>query len=85
MVRLDLGTTVITSVVVMSAEAPSTPGVEEELVRIERDLADVEIALQRLGAGTYWTCEITGQDLPDALLEQRPAARQVQLPRAFPQ
>ncbi|HRE02344.1 MAG TPA: hypothetical protein PLV68_13660, partial [Ilumatobacteraceae bacterium] len=44
---------------------------------IERDLADVEIALSRLEAGTYWTCEDTGQPLPDALLAARPTARTI--------
>ena len=43
--------------------------------RIERDLADVEVALARLDAGTYWTDEVTGQPLPDVLLAKKPAAR----------
>ena len=42
---------------------------------IERDLADVEMALSRLDAGTYWVDEITGQPLPDAVLEANPLAR----------
>ena len=44
---------------------------------IERDLADVEIALARLDAGTYWTCEETGAPLPDELLESTPTARRL--------
>ena len=36
-----------------------------DLDAIERDLADVEMALSRLDAGTYWVDEITGQPLPD--------------------
>ena len=42
---------------------------------IERDLADVEAALARLDAGTYWTDEITGQPLSSELLARRPLAR----------
>ena len=39
-----------------------------DLIGIETDLADVEIALSRLEAGTYWTCEVTGEPLSDELL-----------------
>jgi RNA polymerase-binding transcription factor DksA len=46
-----------------------------DLDAIETDLADVEIALARLDAGTYWTCEITGAPLPDELLIAHPTAR----------
>ena len=45
------------------------------LDQIEQDLADVETALARLEAGSYWTDEVTGQALPDELLAQRPTAR----------
>ena len=53
-----------------------------ELDRIEADLSGVEVALDRLDAGTYWTCEVTGQPLPDALLATDPVARR--LPSAGP-
>jgi DnaK suppressor protein len=53
--------------------APSAEPFQADL--IEADLADVEVALARLDAGTYWTDEVTGEALPDALLEARPAAR----------
>jgi RNA polymerase-binding transcription factor DksA len=46
-----------------------------DLDAIEKDLADVETALNRLDAGTYWTDEVTGQPLPDSLLEANPLAR----------
>lgn len=46
-----------------------------DLDAIEKDLADVETALNRLDAGTYWTDEVTGQPLPDLLLEASPLAR----------
>ena len=54
------------------SDAQNTP---LDLKQIETDLADVEIALSRLEAGTYWTDEITGQSLSDELLAQRPTAR----------
>jgi hypothetical protein len=46
-----------------------------DLDAIERDLADVEAALARLDAGTYWTDEVTGEALPDELLAVHPTAR----------
>jgi RNA polymerase-binding transcription factor DksA len=48
-----------------------------DLDAIETDLADVEVALARLEAGTYWTCEVTGQPLGDDLLESTPTARRI--------
>ncbi len=58
-------------------DQPSLPslGLDAELDVMERDLADVEVALVRLDAGTYWTCEVTGAPLPDELLAARPAVR----------
>jgi RNA polymerase-binding transcription factor DksA len=46
-----------------------------DLDLIERDLADVEAALVRLDAGTYFVDEVTGAELPDEFLETRPTAR----------
>ena len=46
-----------------------------DLDRIEQDLADVETALARLEAGTYWTCEVTGSEIPDTVLAVSPTAR----------
>ena len=48
-----------------------------DLIGIEKDLADVEIALSRLEAGTYWTCETTGQELPSELLAAQPTVRSI--------
>ena len=46
------------------------------LVRSLRDtLRDVEQALDRMGAGTYGTCERCGQPIADERLEALPAAR----------
>jgi RNA polymerase-binding transcription factor DksA len=42
---------------------------------VAADLADVEIALARLDAGTYFTDEVTGDPLPADLLERHPTAR----------
>ena len=57
------------------ADADGTPGTPLDLDGIERDLADVEVALGRLEAGTYWTDEVTGDALPEHLLEAHPTAR----------
>ena len=42
---------------------------------IERDLAAVETALQRLSDGTYWTDEVTGEPIPEHILVADPTAR----------
>ena len=47
----------------------------ESMDAIERDLADVEAALTRLDAGTYWSDEVTGQPLAEHVLERNPLAR----------
>jgi len=61
--------------------SPDEPDVDHDLAHdldaIETDLADVEVALSRLELGTYWTCEVTGQELDDDLLEVRPTARRL--------
>lgn len=46
-----------------------------DLDAIERDLADVEVALARLDSGDYWRDEVTGAELDDALLAEHPTAR----------
>jgi RNA polymerase-binding transcription factor DksA len=46
-----------------------------DLDAIEHDLADVELALERLDSGQYWTDEITGAPIPDSVLEAEPTAR----------
>ena len=48
-----------------------------DLDSIERDLADVEAALARLDAGTYWTDEITGETIPTEVLDRNPLTRRV--------
>jgi len=49
--------------------------VDLALDAIERELADVEIALERLGEGTYGRCETCGLVLSDDELESAPANR----------
>jgi DnaK suppressor protein len=61
-----------------SDDAPATAIVETsvlDLAVIEADLADVEVALARLDAGTYWTCEVTGQPLSEELMAAEPTRR----------
>ncbi len=53
-------------------------GCDELLDAIDADLRDVEAALARLDAGTYWSDEVTGAVLPDELLAERPGARRVE-------
>jgi RNA polymerase-binding transcription factor DksA len=59
---------------------PSVAAVPDEdrarlLDAIEADLADVELALARLEAGTYETCEVCASPLGDDVLIVTPAAR----------
>jgi RNA polymerase-binding transcription factor DksA len=61
-----------------TVDPPSEPSAASptlDLDGIERDLADVEAALARLDVGTYWTDEVTGGELSDDLLAERPTAR----------
>ena len=52
-----------------------TPEPEVDLDAIERDLAGVERALERLSDGTYWTDEVTGEPIADHVLADDPTAR----------
>lgn len=56
-----------------SEQSPTTAHID--LDAIERDLADVETALARLDADSYWTDEITGAPIADAVLEANPLTR----------
>ncbi len=53
---------------------------------IEQELADVELALERLGDGTYGRCETCGQVFSEEELEAAPAGRfcRAHLPLALP-
>jgi RNA polymerase-binding transcription factor DksA len=54
---------------------PSDAMPELDLDAVERDLAAVETALQRLSDGTYWTDEVTGEPIPEHVLVADPTAR----------
>jgi RNA polymerase-binding transcription factor DksA len=56
-------------------DEPSAATPPLDLAAIEADLADVEVALARLDAGTYWTCEVTGQPLSEELMAAEPTRR----------
>jgi RNA polymerase-binding transcription factor DksA len=56
-----------------STEAPLVIDLEA-LAAMERELGDVERALQRLDEGSYGTCEVCGAALADDVLEAEPAA-----------
>ncbi len=51
------------------------PPDDVDLDAIETDLRNVEVALNRLADGTYWTDEVTGQPIPDDVLVRDPTAR----------
>lgn len=64
----------------VSAQAPSEPAsvaAPVDLDAVERDLTAVEVALNRLADGTYWTDEVTGQPIPEDVLVRNPLARRV--------
>src|SRR5689334_2063126 len=42
---------------------------------LQDQLADVELALEKLDSGSYGKCEVCGEDIPDARLEALPASR----------
>ncbi len=60
-----------------SVTGDSTPDLRDasDLDAIESDLAAVESALNRLDSGTYWTDEVTGEPIPDHVLEENPLVR----------
>jgi hypothetical protein len=63
----------------MPASSDTPPAVaappSADLDRVERELAGVETALERLDAGTYWNDEITGAVIDDETLASDPTAR----------
>jgi hypothetical protein len=77
--RADVATASVTEV----SDAPHTPpspGTSEpaepvDLDAVERDLAAVERALERLSDGTYWTDEVTGEPIPSHVLAADPTTR----------
>lgn len=45
------------------------------ITQAEQHLAEIDAALARIAEGTYGTCEVCGEPIPDARLRARPAAR----------
>jgi RNA polymerase-binding transcription factor DksA len=71
--------TVMPSDAASQSGAPAEPtGAALDLDAIERDLADVEVALARLDTGTYWTDEVTGQQIDESWLLEHPTARRAE-------
>lgn len=57
----------------MSNAIPNSPALDVDA--IEQEIINVETALERLAAGTYFVDEITGASLADDLLAANPTAR----------
>ena len=58
----------------MSDEAV-TPSDDLDIEQVATDLDNVATALSRLSDGTYWTDEVTGDELPAEVLAADPTAR----------
>ena len=59
----------------VSGTSRTSSAEEIDLDAVERDLAAVEVALERLSEGTYWTDEVTGEPIPEHVLAADPTAR----------
>ena len=55
--------------------APATEDVAVDLDAISSDLDATQVALDRLADGTYWSDEVTGEPIPDDVLDADPTAR----------
>ena len=58
----------------MSDEAV-IPSNDLDIEQVATDLDNVATALSRLSDGTYWTDEVTGDELPAEVLAADPTAR----------
>jgi len=61
----------------VDAPTPAGSGETLDLDAVERDLTDVQTALERLDDGSYWTDEVTGAAIPDEVLSAFPLTRTV--------
>jgi RNA polymerase-binding transcription factor DksA len=52
-----------------------TPSNDLDIEQVATDLDNVATALSRLSDGTYWTDEVTGDELPAEVLAADPTAR----------
>jgi RNA polymerase-binding transcription factor DksA len=75
MVRSTGGAPVRSALVEPEETEMAQVDVDLALDAIEQELADVELALERLGEGTYGRCETCGLVLSEAELESAPANR----------
>ena len=76
--------TVATEPETRPAEGEADEGDAVDLDAIAADLSDVERAMERLEAATYWTDEVTGAPLDDAFLADHPTARRAGPPTPPP-
>lgn len=53
----------------------ASEAVRLDLTEVAAELDAVAAALARLDDDTYWTDEVTGEPIPDAVLEADPTAR----------
>ena len=58
-----------------AASGPPPAAAALDLDAVEHDLTAVEVALNRLADGTYWTDEVTGQPIPEHVLVDNPLSR----------
>ncbi len=58
----------------MSDEAVTQPN-DLDIDQVAADLDNVAAALSRLSDGTYWTDEVSGEELPAEVLAADPTAR----------
>ena len=61
----------------VTRSAGGTASESIDLDAIERDLTDVQTALERLDDGSYWTDEVTGAAIADDVLASFPLTRTV--------
>ncbi len=43
--------------------------------KLEVQYRDIKLALEKIEKGTYGTCEVSGEEIPEARLEANPSAR----------
>ena len=59
------------------SDETGTPSNDLDIDQIAAELDDVATALTRLSDGTYWTDEVTGEELPAEVLATDPTRRRL--------
>ena len=59
------------------SDKTGTPSNDLDIDQIAAELDNVATALTRLSDGTYWTDEVTGEELPAELLAADPTRRRL--------